>query len=130
MVMLESINSLLHHIKDVQQDVIELSSDSLLRMSGYIEKNGLQVDDDLATALQYQDIITQQLNASIEAIEQIQNSIELFMHTYKNDESMMSESMKKLQERLEHSLAEAKEKKQRFAGKQPHDDDDDGIEFF
>lgn len=130
MVMLESINDLLHHLKDVQQDVVNLSSDSLLKMSSYIEKNGLEIDDELASALQYQDIITQQLNASIEAIEQVQSSIELFMHTYKSDESMMTQSMRKLQEKLEYSLAEAKEKKQRFAGKSIQDTNDDGIEFF
>ena len=129
MVMFESINELLKHLRDVQQDVIGLSADSLLKMSNYIEKNNLEIDDDLATALQYQDIISQQLNASIEAIEQIQHSIEVFTHAYKSDEDLMASNMVKLQEKLEAALAEAKDKKGRFAGRASQTQEDE-IEFF
>ncbi|MCD4667143.1 MAG: hypothetical protein K8R44_00855, partial [Sulfurimonas sp.] len=68
MVILNSVDNLLEHIQDVQEDVISLSNDSLLKMSSYIEANNLEVDDDISTALQYQDIITQQLTATMEAI--------------------------------------------------------------
>lgn len=127
---LDSIDELLVHIKDVQSDVIELSGESLMKMSGFIEKNGLEIDEDISTALQYQDIITQQLNASIEAIDSMQKSIEIFSHAFKSDEGLVNESLTKLQEKLTATLQEAKDKKSRFSGKHAPEHADDDIEFF
>jgi len=130
MLMLKSVDELLLHIKEVQLDVIELSTESLLKMSSYIEKNSLEIDEDISTALQYQDIITQQLNATIEAIASMQNSIERFSHAYESDENLATESMLKLQEKLSITLKDAKDKKSRFAGKHAAQHADDEIEFF
>ncbi len=130
MMMLESIDGLLKHIKDVQLDVIELSNESLMKMSAFMERNELEVDDDISTALQYQDIITQQLNATIEAIESMSKSIELFSHAFKSDEGLAQQSIVKLQEKLEATLEEAKEKKSRFSGKCSQEHAEDEIEFF
>ena len=130
MMMLESIEELLDHIKDVQLDVIELSNESLMKMSGFIERNKLEVDEEISTALQYQDIITQQLNATIEAIESMKKSIEMFSHAFKSDEGLAQQSIVKLQEKLQVTLAEAKEKKSRFSGKHAAEHADDEIEFF
>lgn len=127
---LDSIDELLVHIKDVQSDVIELSGESLMKMSGFIEENGLEIDEDISTALQYQDIITQQLNASIEAIDSMQKSIEIFSHAFKSDEGLVNESLTKLQEKLTATLQEAKDKKSRFSGKHAPEHADDDIEFF
>jgi len=130
MVMLDSIDELLSHIKDVQLDVMQLSNESLMKMSGFIEKNGLEIDDDIATALQYQDIITQQLTATNEAIESIRKSIDIFSHAFKHDEGLAQESMLKLKEKLNTTLQEAKDKKSRFSGKSADENADDEIEFF
>jgi len=130
MMMLDSIDELLLHIKEVQLDVIELSNDSLLKMSSFMEKNNLEVDDDIATALQYQDIITQQLNASIEAIDSMQKSIDIFSHAYKSDEGLANESIAKLKEKLNATLQDAKDKKSRFSGKTADGSVTDEIEFF
>ena len=131
MVILNSVDELLQHIKDVQSDVIELSNDSLLKMSSFIEKNSLEIDEDISTALQYQDIITQQLNASIEAITSMQKSMQVFTHAYEIDENLANESLSKLQEKLTATLQEAKDKKNRFSGKSAHDSvETDEIEFF
>ena len=130
MLILDSVDSLLEHIEQVQKDVINLSGDSLLKMSNYIEKNQLEVDDDILTALQYQDIITQQLNATIDAIESMRKSINRFSHAFESDENLAQDSMKKLQEKLNVTLAEAKDKKNRFSGKASGDDASDEIEFF
>ncbi|MEA2073419.1 MAG: hypothetical protein U9O86_07510 [Campylobacterota bacterium] len=130
MMMLSSIDELLVHIKDVQLDVIELSNESLMKMSSFMEKNGLEIDEDISTALQYQDIITQQLNASIEAIDSMKKSIEIFSHAFKNDEGLANESIAKLQEKLTATLQEAKDKKSRFSGKHAPDHAEDEIEFF
>lgn len=128
--MLDSVDGLLSHIKEVQMDIIELSNESLLSMSSYIEKNNLEIDENIATALQYQDIITQQLNASIEAIDSMKSSIERFSHAYKSDENLAEQSMVKLQEKLSTTLQEAKDKKSRFSGKFAQDNTEDEIEFF
>ena len=131
MELFNSVDGLLEHIKEVQKDVIELSNTSLLKMSSYIEKNKLDVDQDISTALQYQDIITQQLNATIEAMDSMQRSISRFTHAYEHDETLVKESMSKLHEKLNATLAEAKDKKDRFSGKAEQDDvQNDEIEFF
>jgi len=128
--MLESIEELLNHIKDVQVDVMELSNESLMKMSSFMEKNSLEIDEDISTALQYQDIITQQLTATNEAIDSMKISIEMFSHAFKSDEGLAQQSIVKLQEKLQATLAEAKEKKSRFSGKHAAEHADDEIEFF
>jgi len=128
--MLDSIDELLTHIKEVQLDVIELSNESLMKMSSFMEKNGLEIDDDISTALQYQDIITQQLTATIDAIESMKKSLEIFSHAYKSDEGLANESIAKLKEKLNLTLQEAKDKKSRFSGKFAESSADDEIEFF
>ncbi len=131
MLILNSVDELLSHIKDVQKDVINLSSESLMMISSFIEKNALEIDNDVATALQYQDIISQQLNATIEAIDSVQSSIYRFSHAHQADENLVVESMKKLQDKLDAALAQAKDKKSRFSGKSADNHtDSDEIEFF
>ena len=130
MLILNSVDKLLQHIKEVQEDVIALSHDSLMKMNDFIEQNNLEVDENITTSLQYQDILTQQLNATVEAIDSMRNSIEVFSHTDTNDENLVSQSVKKLEEKLDSTLQEAKDKKDRFSGKSVSDDADDAIEFF
>ena len=131
MIVLKSVDNLLEHIKEVQEDVIGLSSDSLLKMSAYIEKHQLEVDDDISTALQFQDIITQQLSATIEAIDSMRISINRFSHAYEQDENLVKESVSKLEDKLNATLKEAKDKKNRFSGKTALNDvETDEIEFF
>ncbi len=115
---LHSMDKLLEHIKDVQLDVIDLSNESLMKMSSFMEINNLEIDENISTALQYQDIVTQQLTASIETIESVKETIELFADT---DE---------LEEKLALILEDAKDKKSRFSGKHAPEHAEDEIEFF
>ncbi len=131
MLILKSVDDLLEHIRDVQESVIELSTDSLMKMSNFIEKNHLEIDEEISTSLQYQDIITQQLNASIEAINSMRKSIDIFLHAQKSDENLANDSLKKLQVKFTATLKEAKEKRSRFSGKSAQNSSDsDEIEFF
>lgn len=130
MIILDSIDELLTHIEGVQADVIELSAESFMKMGSVIEKNGIEIDEDLATALQYQDIITQQLNATREAIDSMKSSIDNFSQAYKSDEGLAEESLVKLREKLNVTLEDARDKKSRFSGKIAEDNIDDEIEFF
>ena len=131
MIILNSVDELLEHIKEVQLEVISLSNDSLLKMSSFIEENNLEIDENISTALQYQDIVTQQLTATIEAIDSMNMSIKIFNHAYESDENLANESLAKLQEKLSLTLLDAKEKKNRFSGKTAQNNaDTDEIEFF
>ena len=130
MVLLNSVDNLLEHLGEVQKDVISLSNESLLKMSKYIEEHNMEVNDDISTALQYQDIITQQLGATVEAIDNMRISIKRFSHAFENDEDLANESIRKLQDKLSITLAEAKDKKNRFSGKTSQDEANDEIEFF
>jgi len=131
MLILKSVDELLEHIKDVQSSVKSLSNDSLMNMSDYMQENKLEIDDKIATAFQYQDIITQQLDASLEAIDSMRQSIAVFSHAFKSDEDLANGSLMKLQEKLNSALKEAKEKKERFSGKSSgNESENDEIEFF
>jgi len=131
MLILNSVDDLLAHIENVQSNVKKLSGDSLMKMSDFMEINKIEIDENLATAFQYQDIINQQLDATLDAIKSMRSSIDVFSHAYKNDESLVNDNLLKLQEKLEKTLKEAKEKKERFAGKSDEDSTgNEEIEFF
>ncbi|QSZ42288.1 hypothetical protein GJV85_09275 [Sulfurimonas aquatica] len=130
MVILKCVDELLTHIKSVEENVIKLSNDSLMNMSTFMEENSLEIDDKLSSAFQYQDIITQQLSATIEAIDSMKSSMNRFTTSYESDESLTEQSMVKLQEKLTDTLEKAKDKNNRFSGKFSQDSSDDEIEFF
>jgi len=131
MQILKSVSMLLDHIRAVEEDTINLSRESLLKLSTYLEKNNMVIDDDVAEALQYQDIISQQLSATIEAIDEVQKSLTVFDHAYANDENIAIVSMEKLQGKLGRALTKAQEKRDAFSGKiHQAADADDEIEFF
>ena len=129
MLMLTSIHELLEHIKEVQLDTIQLSKDSTMILGRIIEDNNIELDENAAASLQFQDIISQQLSATIEAINSVQKSIEIFENAYNSDEKVVSGSMDKLQEKLKASLKDARLKREAFSGKLRHENEDE-IEFF
>lgn len=126
--MLNSIDSLLEHVKEVQKDIIELSKESTLMLSKFIEENNLQLDDRASASIQYQDIISQQLNATVEAIESVQKSIHIFENASKSDELVATDSINKLHKKLNDTLEEAKRKRDAFAGRSANNEQDE-IEF-
>jgi len=126
---LTSINELLTHIKEVEQDTIKMSQDSMIMLSSFIEKNSIELDESAAQSLQYQDIIAQQLTASIEAIESVQQSINIFENAYESDEKIVNESLEKLNAKLKSTLTIAQDKREAFSGKLGSNDQDE-IEFF
>ena len=127
--MLTSLKELLEHIKEVQLDTINLSQESTMILGRFIEENNIELDENAATSLQLQDIISQQLSATIEAINSIQTSIEIFENAYSSDEKVVSGSMAKLQEKLKGTLEDARLKREAYSGKLRHKDEDE-IEFF
>lgn len=126
---LSSINELLVHIKEVEEDTIKMSQESMIMLGEFIEKNNIELDENAAKSLQYQDIISQQLTATIEAIESVQQSIKIFEKAYRSDEKIASDSLEKLSSKLTKTLEVAKDRRDAFSGKLGHDDQDE-IEFF
>ena len=127
--MLSSINELLSHIKDVENDTIKLSQESMIILSEFIEKNGIELDENGAKALQYQDIISQQLSATINAITSVQKSIDMFENAYRSDEKIAADSFDKLNNKLIDTLSDARNKREAFSGN-IHDKSEEEIEFF
>lgn len=126
----DSLHELLEHIKQVEQDTIKISKESQLKLSSFMEKNGMQLDDEAAEAMQYQDIISQQLTATIEAIEVVQKNLLMFSHSFKEDERIADDSVVKLRAKLGSVLEEAKAKKAAFSGHIQNKSDEYDIEFF
>lgn len=127
---LQTLNELLEHVKNVERETISLTQEAQLRMIRFLEKNNLQVDDETLESMQYQDIISQQLSATIEAIENAQEHIHYFVHAFNQDDAIAVQSIEKMHGKLTHALDKAKEKHSAFSGKINSTDDDDGIEFF
>ena len=126
---LHTLNGLLDHIKSVECETIELTKKGQLQMIRFIEAQGLTLDDDTLEVMQYQDIIAQQLGATIEAIENAQKHLQYFTHAFSEDDSMATHSLEKMHDKLTSALEQAREKHSAFGGKIQHQDDD-GIEFF
>ncbi len=126
----DSLNELLEHIKQVERDTITISKEAQMKLSSFIERNGIEVDDEAAEALQYQDIVSQQLSATIEAIELVQKNLQMFAHSFKEDEKIADDSVVKLRAKMQLVLEEAKAKKEAFSGHVKNKSDEYEIEFF
>ena len=126
----DSLNNLLEHIKEVEQDTINISQEAQMKLSSFIERNKIQIDDEAAEALQYQDIVSQQLTATIEAIELVQKNLQMFAHNFKEDEKIADDSVDKLRSKMESVLEQARPKKDAFSGRIKDQLDEHEIEFF
>ena len=126
----DSLHELLEHIKQVEQDTINISKEAQMKLSTFMENKNIELDDDAAEALQYQDIVSQQLSATIEAIELVQKNLQMFSHTFKEDEKIADDSIVKLRSKMNTVLQEARAKKEAFSGYIKSQSDENEIEFF
>ena len=126
----DSLNNLLEHIKQVEKDTINISKEAQMKLSSFIERNEIQIDDEAAEALQYQDIVSQQLSATIEAIELVQKNLQMFAHNFKEDEKIADDSVVKLRGKMDIVLEQARAKKDAFSGHVKDQTDEHEIEFF
>ena len=126
MALMQILDDLLEHIKQVESETMTLSRDAQLRLTAFIDAAQLQLDDATLEAMQYQDIVSQQLGATVETIESIQASLrecggEIACRDDAQRESCAAQ--------LAAALALAQEKRLAFGGKMHHGEDA-GIEFF
>ena len=123
----ESIKFLLNHIKEVEEDIKDMTKESYMVVSKVFSTQE-NLPDEALESLQYQDIISQQLTATIEAIESVQENINYFLHSTKEDSAMMQSNLNRLGAKLVKATDEARAKREAFQGKSKSDEDD--IEFF
>ena len=126
----DSLNELLEHIKQVEQDTITISKEAQLKIAAFIERSGVEIDDEAAEALQYQDIVSQQLSATIEAIDLVQQNLQVFAHNFAEDEKMTDSSAALLRKKLDGVLETAQAKREAFSGHIKDTSDEHEIEFF
>jgi len=126
--LLLSVNEVLEHVKCVEKDVSCLSKEIMLKIGGFLEEKKVELTPEVIEALQLQDIISQQLSATITAIESAQTYIRLHAKAFEEDSKMVGENLSKLVEKLDCSLLEAKNKMDSFRGKK--DGAEDQVEFF
>ncbi len=126
---LNSLSEILNHIQEVQQEVSTLSRESMLTISSAISSAELELGAKELSALQHQDILSQQLGAASETIIMINKYIEKYIYTINTDSDLMSEGFVSLNSKLKASLAKAKDKKDAFSG-HAFESKEEEIEFF
>lgn len=128
MMFLQTLDTLLEHVKKVEAETIDLTKEAQLKFVRMIEKSGIVPDDETLETMQYQDIIAQQLSATIEAIESAQENIRHFLRSLSESDADTAESIDRMELKLTDALEKARERHSAFGGKLHADDD--GIEFF
>lgn len=124
MVSVETLDPLLKHLIEVESEMITLSAKAHRTIAEWIRETNLQASDEVLEAMQYQDILSQQLGATIEAIGRIR---ELSAQSTEADLITM-EKIGLMDTKLVEILEKAQQKRAAFSGKS--DPDDEGIEFF
>jgi hypothetical protein len=130
---LNTIVDVLEHIQIVETDVKDQTRERTLELSKFLESRGVEPTKDILTGIQYQDILSQQLTATSEAMDEICKTIKRYQHAIDKDNEMLEDSFKKLDKKLQVSLDDAKEKRERFNGKIGRNAGDESleeIEFF
>lgn len=127
MVSVETLDPLLKHLIEVESEMITLSGRAYGAIAGWIRETKLEASDEVLEAMQYQDILSQQLGATIEALEDIRELLSI--ESDGGDEnSLRMQKIRLMDAKLVDILATAQQKRAAFSGKS--DSDDDGIEFF
>lgn len=127
---LSSIVEILKHIDSVQQEILVLSERSVVSFHSFLEDNKLQPDEKTLQGFQYHDIISQQIDAVNEAVNMIEQNINIYLHAIREDQSMLGQSIDKLSSRLMKSLQIAREKQEAFSGNAIDDKRGEEIQFF
>lgn len=119
-----ALDRLLEHVMGVEEEMIELSAASHRAISGWINGSGGEIPDEVLEALQYQDILSQQLGATIEAIGKARGYLAQSPGSGAKDKDALAQADAELLAILE----TAQSKHAAFRGRDG--DDNEGIEFF
>ncbi len=129
---LVSVLEIIAHIKNVQQDISNLSAQSSSALLEYIKQKG-ELTPEVADGMQLQDIVSQQINSVIDAIDAIESSIAMHLRAVREDNMILHNSFSKLHARLISSFEEAKKRQESLIGRTKHksgEQQKEDIEFF
>lgn len=126
MAALETLDKLLEHVIEVESEMVALSAQAHSRISEWISASGREITDEVLEALQYQDILSQQLGATIDAIESVRKH---FLGACAQSGEGTGEAMESVDAKLLEILETAHSRHAAFGGR-VHHDDGEGIEFF
>ena len=127
---LSSVLAIMRHVKEVQVEILTLnqqSSDAFIR---HLQLKDDVLSDEVLNGMQFQDIITQQLNAIVEAITSVEKSVTIHLRAAHEDNEILHESFFKLHNKMLSSLEEAKKKKEAVGGYALVEESQDELEFF
>jgi len=125
-----SIDELLNHISVVEQDVGTFTYDAFMVVQKYISDNNLEVSDELALALQSQDVIAQQLSATMDAINGFRDGISHFEAYLATDIEKVKHDIDEITKKFDDATAKAVERREAYMGRMQNKNEDDEVEFF
>lgn len=128
MMSLGTLDPLLKHLIEVESEMITLSAKAHRTIAEWIRATHLEVSDEVLEAMQYQDILSQQLGATIEAIGRLRELSSQNSDTEHQADLITMEKIGLMDTKLVEILEKAQQKRAAFSGKS--DPDDEGIEFF
>ena len=120
------LDRLLTHVIEVEAEMITLSGESHRRISEWMNNSGISLNDEVIEAMQYQDILSQQLTATSEAMMSIREHLGEIFDTSNQDALTVIDA---IDTRMVDVLDKAQFKRSAFGGK-VHCGDEEGIEFF
>lgn len=124
-----TLDRLLAHVMEVESEMIDLSGRAHRKISQWIGETGAQPSDEVLEALQYQDILSQQLSATVEAIATLRSQMERMADLPLREEPELEEKVAVADVKLQEALETALSKHSAYRGRADAETDD-GIEFF
>jgi len=125
-----SVDELLGHISTVEEDVGSFTYDAFMAVQKYISDNNLVVDDELTMALQSQDVIAQQLSATMDAIKSCREGISDFEAYLTTDVEKAKKDLDAITSKFQDAITKAKDRRSAYLGRMHSQDDGDEVEFF
>lgn len=129
---LKTIIELLEHVKNVEDDIQNQTKNRTIELSKFLDKNSITPSVEVLEGIQYQDILSQQLSATSDAMNHICKNLERYLVAIDSDSIVLKDSIDSLANKLKLSISQAKDKQEAFSGRvhKENDDSEDEIEFF
>jgi hypothetical protein len=111
---LNSAIDMINHFEEVEKNIISESKQSSMELARLIDDGKINATEEVIDALQYQDIVSQRLSATVEAMENTKK----FIQEYVDDNMCPEEFLDKLSFTLQNAI------KKQLAFEGSHDTDD------
>jgi hypothetical protein len=134
--LVKSVADVLAHVQEVENSIIDLSKEATLQFSKAVENSDIALSDEFMSALQYQDILSQQLSATVEAMNITATQITTYIDNFECEDKLDVQSVQLIEEfkhlgaTIQDAVKTAKIKQETFGGKVLNSDASQDIEFF